>query len=414
MKKTVLVFLCTLILLGLFSGIAGAEQPIRVVIDGESVSLYVNPVISEGRTLVPVREVVESMGGDIEWNGANKTVTIVRGNTNIVLVIDSRLAKVNDRDIILDVPATIYNGRTLIPVRFVSENLDAEVGWEAVSRTVTIKTPVNIDDEAFKILVEVSQKSKDIKQANMDIEGDIRLSGKGPDGPENVKLSLIGNLKADNEAPAFALNGKFTIHQGVVSEDLNLEMVFKDYAFYLKDPFTGTWQVEEMAEEDAEVFEQLMQQNNSLNIDYTALFEIAKEIGAIRNLSFAGEKTINGIDTKGVYLELNGLKLKRLLQTALSNGYDETVNDMIEEAMEVVSVNKIKYTYWVADDDMYYGYDCEVRVKANQGEKVSDEQIVFELNTEMTLSDINREQDITVPELEESGDIAGTGSYVNY
>lgn len=97
------------------------------------------PIVVNGRTLLPIRAVVESIGGTIAWDGATQKVTILEGGTKIELFINSRTAYVNGVAKELDVPAQAYNGRTMVPFRFVGEALGKDIGWDGATKTVTMK-----------------------------------------------------------------------------------------------------------------------------------------------------------------------------------------------------------------------------------------------------------------------------------
>jgi len=101
----------------------------------------VPPVISNGRILVPVRVIMESLGAAVEWDGEAKAVSIAGRKKVIKLTIDSNEAFINGKKVFLDVPPQIVNGRTMIPVRFVTENLQGNVHWEAAERSVYINIP---------------------------------------------------------------------------------------------------------------------------------------------------------------------------------------------------------------------------------------------------------------------------------
>jgi hypothetical protein len=115
-----------------------AAQSIRVIIDGSPVFFDQSPAVIGGRVLVPLRGVFERLGAFVQWDQQSNTVTAVRGDTQMALVIGSRQATVNGRAVILDVPALIVGGRTLVPLRFVSEAMGARVDWDAASRAVFI------------------------------------------------------------------------------------------------------------------------------------------------------------------------------------------------------------------------------------------------------------------------------------
>ena len=107
-------------------------------LDGQLVTLDTPPVIVSGRTLVPLRPIIEGLGGVITWVPETRSVEVVFNGTTLLLQIGNHSAVVDGKEIILDVPAAIMNGRTMLPVRFVSEHLGADVQWEELTKTVTI------------------------------------------------------------------------------------------------------------------------------------------------------------------------------------------------------------------------------------------------------------------------------------
>lgn len=115
-----------------------AERPIQLEVEGQPVATDVPPLLAEGRTLVPLRWVAESLGAQVSWDGALKQVTVVSRRETVVLVIGQPEALVNGQPVVLDVPARIVQGRTLIPLRFVAEALGATVEWDGASRTVKV------------------------------------------------------------------------------------------------------------------------------------------------------------------------------------------------------------------------------------------------------------------------------------
>lgn len=96
------------------------------------------PYIENDRTLIPIRAIAEGLGLEVSWDDATRTVKI-SGKKEISLVIDSEVAEVDGESVTLDVAAHIVNDRTFVPIRFISENMDAEVEWDEATRTVGIK-----------------------------------------------------------------------------------------------------------------------------------------------------------------------------------------------------------------------------------------------------------------------------------
>ena len=95
------------------------------------------------RTVLPIRALVEALGGSVYWNGKEKSVTLVLDNRQIALWIGKGEAYVNSRIVWIDannhnVKPIIINNRTMIPVRFVAENLGCKVLWDGKTKQVTI------------------------------------------------------------------------------------------------------------------------------------------------------------------------------------------------------------------------------------------------------------------------------------
>lgn len=98
----------------------------------------VKPVIKENRTLVPVRAITETFGAKVAWDEATNTITITKDDTTIVMVLDNKVATVNGKEVTLDVAPTTENGRTLVPLRFISETFSLKVDWDDDSQTAVV------------------------------------------------------------------------------------------------------------------------------------------------------------------------------------------------------------------------------------------------------------------------------------
>ncbi|HEY5000360.1 MAG TPA: copper amine oxidase N-terminal domain-containing protein [Candidatus Cryosericum sp.] len=113
------------------------ESPIMTV-NGERRSLDAAPIIVSGRTLVPLRAITEALGASLEWNAATSAVTLHWRGHAIVMVIGASTALVDGTSMRLDMPPRLLNSRTMVPVRFVTENLGCSVTWDAQTRCVTV------------------------------------------------------------------------------------------------------------------------------------------------------------------------------------------------------------------------------------------------------------------------------------
>ena len=98
----------------------------------------VAPVIRNDRTMLPARFVAENLGAKVDWIGEEQKVLITKDNVKIEIYINSDKAYVNGEEITLDSPAFIENDRTYTPIRFIAESLGAEVDWNGETQEVTI------------------------------------------------------------------------------------------------------------------------------------------------------------------------------------------------------------------------------------------------------------------------------------
>ena len=108
----------------------------RVPVDSKS-DLTV-PVIENSRTLLPIRAIMDAVGGESDWNAETRTVTCKYNGKEIKMVIDNSVAYVNGEEKTLDVAPKIMNDRTMLPVRFVIEGFGLNVEWDNDGRIVTI------------------------------------------------------------------------------------------------------------------------------------------------------------------------------------------------------------------------------------------------------------------------------------
>lgn len=138
MKKCLLSLAFAIFFIVSLSTSVMAANPIDVTFNGEHLQFDVPPVLENGRVLVPLRTVFKALGATVEWDGTTSTVTVIRGNDTVKLTIGKSTAYKNGVSVELDVPAKVIDGRTLVPVRFVSEAFGERVYWFAETKTVLI------------------------------------------------------------------------------------------------------------------------------------------------------------------------------------------------------------------------------------------------------------------------------------
>lgn len=134
MKKfSVYLALFTLLSFGAFG-----EEPMKITVDGQSVSTDIPPVIVNNQILVPLRAITERLGATIIYDPLSHTITASRANTTVDLAVKSNLAFVNGESRYLEIAPTIVNGHVMVPLRFLIESLGVELKRTADARTIAL------------------------------------------------------------------------------------------------------------------------------------------------------------------------------------------------------------------------------------------------------------------------------------
>lgn len=115
---------------------------VKVLLNGDPVEFDQPPEIVNERTLVPIRAVMEKMGGEVVWHGDTNTTEIRFDGNRMQLVLNSTTAFYNNEAYKLDVAPQAINNRTLMPLRFIAEKFGFDVGWDGETRTVIITTTI--------------------------------------------------------------------------------------------------------------------------------------------------------------------------------------------------------------------------------------------------------------------------------
>lgn len=120
---------------------AYAAKEVKIEIDGKAMVPKDMPaVIIDGRTMLPMRQIAQELGCEVNWNEAAKQIYVMRGSDIIVFTVDSKTGYENGKEFTMDVPATIVNDRTMLPVRALADALHLNIKWDDPSRTVSIQS----------------------------------------------------------------------------------------------------------------------------------------------------------------------------------------------------------------------------------------------------------------------------------
>lgn len=114
------------------------QEGVIVFVYGQKMSFDVPPQLVRARTLMPIRAIAEKLGADVDWDPKTRTITINKDDQTIVLVLDKPTARVNGKAAKMDVPPHVIRGRTMVPLRFVAENLGLNITYINEAQTVVI------------------------------------------------------------------------------------------------------------------------------------------------------------------------------------------------------------------------------------------------------------------------------------
>jgi hypothetical protein len=214
MKKIIGVVTLVSLVAALGSGCANAKNDnaksdtIKVMYDGKTIEFDVQPEIIDDRVMVPMRTIFETFGAKVKWDGDSQTITAKKKSKTIEMTIGSEDMTKNDETYSFDTAPVIEDGRTLVPVRAISDMLGLDVDWNSDDKTVTITTPSDEGDEEWKknvgtinlnnLAVTGSGVSVDGSVITISEGGDFEITGTLEDGQivvdteDKVKLRLSG------------------------------------------------------------------------------------------------------------------------------------------------------------------------------------------------------------------------------
>ena len=199
------------------------SNDITVTYDGENISFDVQPEIVDDRVMVPMRTIFETFGAKVKWDSDTQTITAKKKSKTIQMTIGSSDMTKNDETYSFDVSPIIEDGRTLVPIRAISDMLGLDVEWNEKNNTVTITTPQDDEDESWKNNtgtidldnVEVTGDGISVSDNVITISkgGDFEVTGTLDDGQividteEKVKLRLSGmSLTNKNGSAVYVKN----------------------------------------------------------------------------------------------------------------------------------------------------------------------------------------------------------------
>lgn len=153
------------------------------------------PVIVNDRTLLPVRSLIESMGGTVNWNDASREVTLTLGHDEIRLIIDNTIAYFNNEASTLDTAPAIINNRTMLPIRFIAEKFGFTVDWNGDKQMITITK--NFASSSIENFINVTERETELESGLSAVryDGDYMFDTFLAEGGAKTDAELVNFLQ---------------------------------------------------------------------------------------------------------------------------------------------------------------------------------------------------------------------------
>ncbi|MCR8660628.1 N-acetylmuramoyl-L-alanine amidase [Paenibacillus endoradicis] len=148
MKKNIssfIVVMCFFLVFGLVGNVSAAVVP-KIFVDGNNLKSDVDPVIIQGTTLVPLAVLSTGLGYGVKWDQALEQVTVTDDDINIVLTIGQKIGLVNNESYELALAPIVVKGRTMVPLRFVTEILGFKLQWKQAEKEIYLTSPVKVPE----------------------------------------------------------------------------------------------------------------------------------------------------------------------------------------------------------------------------------------------------------------------------
>lgn len=190
------VSLLALVFVGVYIQDVLAVKNIELIVDGKNITKSANPVIKEGRTLIPIRSITEELGGKVFWNEENRSVKIKKDDNIVTLNIDSRLIAYGEdkKDYALsDIAPIIIDGHTYVPLRLVGNALDIFVNWDEEDRNIYVDSKESSKIEKIFDMEIITPVSGQVVAGEIPLQvviGDIKKEAK------EIKYLLLDPLSA--------------------------------------------------------------------------------------------------------------------------------------------------------------------------------------------------------------------------
>ncbi|WP_265443518.1 copper amine oxidase N-terminal domain-containing protein [Acetivibrio straminisolvens] len=399
MKKIlmpVMILLCV-VLLTCVAGAVKEGEKIAINFKVGDEILYINgkevkverPVVVNGVTLVPVRVITEAFGARVDWNGQQRCVTLDYSQVAIKLYIDNKKAYVDGTAVELLEAPRIINGRTMVPLRFITENFGADVDYNDYTKQITV-VKVNANSvKDFSLILKKTAKEKvgdSYYGWSADFPKNLNLNYRSFSGNVNIfvhkyincsiiisilqqgeftidnilsmelstikdRYTLIGQEKGDSYAKvvyrdeAYAYEDRFYVNEGkvyfvnLIFEDYNSYKANRDVQKFLDSfsvKFVDDGSVEDLSDVTKEGFRLYTNNNLKYSIDVLADWMEVKNSDAENMVSF--------IDNLGnqVYINIYSYEKGLSLDDVVKSDIDYIKKEYASETYKLENINDVE------------------------------------------------------------------------
>lgn len=250
MKKWISLCLSLILALSLAVPAAASAAPrpagVSVQVNGEDVTFpNASPAVINGRTMVPMRAVLEALGATVDYDGATRTVNAKLGDVSLTHVIGTNAIEMaGGEKLTMDTVSSVKNGSTLVPLRFFSQALGYEVYWDEGAHTAVVidkKALIEEIDKSFTILNGLQAKQAQAADGDLAIDMDFSGEAKVLDSingdrtlPFSMKMSALYGSEAMNIEGTMDLSALAALMEGEDPETAKvMEPLLKDLSFQM-------------------------------------------------------------------------------------------------------------------------------------------------------------------------------------
>ena len=339
MKKIMTAVLSFAMTMSAIGGVSAyAKNDIKVELDGAEISFDVAPQVINEKTMVPLRKIFEEIGALVKWDNDTKTVTARKSSKTITLTVGSNELKIDKgktdeagnpviETVLLEVPAQTLSGRTLVPVRAISESFGMDVEWDQTNNKVIITSEDDEDDSWKDNTGEINLTDLTFSGNGIETEGnriiiskggDFIVKGKLADGnikistKEKVKLRLSGASITSVENPCIFVEDADKVYITLAKDTINTLVAenCNDGAIYSKENLEikgdGSLNINSVAGHGIKASDNLSIENGNITInaesDGIHINDTFKMTGGNVSITATGD----GIDSESIVIISDG------------------------------------------------------------------------------------------------------------